>query len=367
MYEDDAITGSSLPDKTLCLTLDDGPGETDTPGPGPLTLELAQYLSDQGVKATFFMVGKYASDLPDVLPQVEALGHLIGNHTYDHPQIVDYLSNGGDVVLQVSRTDGVIRNWIDGPVVYFRPPYGAWSADVARTLNANLTVSLSHVGPVDWDVDGGDWNCWAQNLDPSQCAANYMQAIQNAGHGTVLMHDCTADKDVVKRANRTLELVQLLVPTLQQHGYQFARIDEIPDVVARTRNTLTVALKGSNGLYVSPQDGGGGMVLINGPAVGLWEPIVVEDLSVGKVALRTTSGQYISPQGGGGGSVLANAAAVGAWEPMDLISFRDNTVAFRCSTGDFLTLDESGNETLVATLSLSPLGAENLFSFEYCS
>ena len=64
MYRDDAIIGVLLPERTLCLTFDDGPGATDGPGVGPRTVDVAQYLSDQGVSATFFMVGKFAADLP---------------------------------------------------------------------------------------------------------------------------------------------------------------------------------------------------------------------------------------------------------------------------------------------------------------
>ncbi len=112
------------------------------------------------------MVGKFASDLPDVLSHVESLGHLIGNHTYDHPNLVDYYGLGGDPVLQVSRADGIIRNWIDSPVVFVRPPYGSWSPAVSGALNSNLSVSLSHVGPVLWDIDGGDWDYWMQHGAP---------------------------------------------------------------------------------------------------------------------------------------------------------------------------------------------------------
>src|SRR5262249_28432951 len=156
----------------------------------------------------------------------------------------------------------------------------------------------------------------------------------------VLMHDCTADMEVVRRGNRTLEMVQLLVPALQQQGYHFARIDEVPEISALSVNQVRIALRDSTGLYVSPQGGGGGAILVNGPAIGAWEPLVVEDLYVGKVALRTVSGHYVSPQGGGGGAVLANGPVVGDWEPLDLISLGDNRVAFRSITGDYLTSDQ---------------------------
>jgi peptidoglycan/xylan/chitin deacetylase (PgdA/CDA1 family) len=365
MYRDGAIDGSGMRDHTLCLTFDDGPGETSGPGPGPRTLALAQYLQTQRIPATFFMVGKYASDLPGLMPQVESLGHLIANHTYDHPNLPQLRDAGGDAVCQVMRTDGLIRNWIDHPVVFVRPPYGAWDSGIAAELNANLTASLSHVGPVGWDIDGGDWACWKDGRSVSDCVAGYIAEIEAHRRGIVLMHDCTADQDFVKVANRTLELVQLLIPALRQRGYSFVRLDDVPGITKGNESAIRVALRGVNGLYVSPQGGGGGAVIVNGPAVGPWEPIVVEDLYAGKVALRVATGQYISPQGGGGGDVLANGPAVGIWEPLDLISLGANRIALRTVTGHFLTCNTAAGNALDARGVWLQLQAENVFQFEY--
>jgi peptidoglycan/xylan/chitin deacetylase (PgdA/CDA1 family) len=364
MYDNQLIDGSSLPDMTLCLTFDDGPGETNGSGPGPRTLEIAQYLCDQSVPATFFMAGKFASDLPGILSQVESLGHLIGNHTYDHPNLVEYAAAGGNVVSQITRTDGLIRNWIDAPVVCFRPPYGSWNANVATYLNADMTAALSHVGPIGWDIDGGDWASWQNGEDPLMCSTRYLQAIEtHEGHrGIVLMHDCTSDMEVVKRANRTFELLQILIPALKQRNYKFVRLDSVPGIKSRTQNFLRVALRGSNGLYVSPQGGGGGKIMVNGPAVGPWESLIAEDLYVGKIALRVMNGKYVSPQNGGGGDVLANGPVVGPWEPFDLISLGTNQIAFRAITGHFLTCAPDNSLNATSWLNLQP---SNVFTFEH--
>jgi chitooligosaccharide deacetylase len=364
MYQDVNLNGAALPPKTVCLTFDDGPGVTDGPGYGPRTPEVAQYLADQGVPATFFMVGKFASDLPEVMTLVESLGHLVANHSYDHPNLVDYQAMGGDVVNQIARTDALIRNWIDAPVVYLRAPYGSWSPAVSAALNANLSVSLSHVGPIHWDIDAGDWDFWRRGDDPQSCAAEYLKAIDTAAHGIILSHDCTADMDFVKRANRTFEMVQILIPALRQRGYAFRRLDAVPGLPGGDQSALRIALRGVNGLYVSPQLGGGGSIIVNGPRVGPWEPIVVEDLYAGKAALRVSTGHYISPQGGGGGDVLANGPAVGLWEPLDLISLGSHQVAFRSVTGHFLNCDLGAGGVLRATswLGLQP---DCVFTYEY--
>jgi peptidoglycan/xylan/chitin deacetylase (PgdA/CDA1 family) len=364
MYQNIIVGGASLPEGTLCLTFDDGPGETHGADSerGPRTLAIAQFLNQQGVPATFFVVGKFASNLPAVLPQLKGLGHLIGNHTYDHPNLVDYARAAGDVISQVARVDGLICNWIDAPVVLFRPPYGAWNADIANSLNSNLTVALSHVGPIGWDIDGKDFLYWANNWSPQACMENYMREIDVHKRGIVLLHDCTAGRDVIKGLNRTLELVKLLIPALREQGYQFSRLDAVPDIAVRTQNVVRLALKGSNGLYVSPQASGGGTIVVDGPSIGPWESLDLVDLHVSKVALTAKNGKYFSSPSGDGGSVVANSPTVGDRERFDLISLGNNQVAFRAITGQYLSCDNDAGNMLIVK---GGIEQSSIFTYEY--
>ncbi len=215
------LTGAALPVGTLCLTFDDGPGETTSPGPGPRTVELAEYLADEGVPATFFLCGKHIRRLPAVPARLRELGHLVGNHTENHPHLPDLLAGGGDVVREVVSTAELLADGAVGPVP-FRPPYGEWSTEVAAALNAEPVLAATHAGPVLWDVDGSDWDHWRQGRSPRQCAATYLDRVEESGRGIVLMHDCTADSDEINAANRTYETVRLLVPELRQRGFRFA-------------------------------------------------------------------------------------------------------------------------------------------------
>jgi peptidoglycan/xylan/chitin deacetylase (PgdA/CDA1 family) len=360
MYGMNPILGTSLPPMTLCLTFDDGPGETSGSGPGPHTLKLAEYLSAQGVPATFFMVGKHAEQFFSLPPRIRNLGHLVANHTYDHPQLVEFLAGGGDLIDQVSRADAVLRNSIDGPTIFFRAPYGTWSNDVALTLNNNLAVAMGHVGPILWDIDGGDWYHWKEGHSPQFAADVYLRAIQLAGRGIVLMHDSTADIDVVKQLNRTLSMIQILIPALKAQGYRFVRLDAVPDVVAAVQRPFEFALLASNGKYVSPQAGGDGSILVSGPAIGPWEKLGIVSLAPGKVALRAGNGLYFSPQNGGGGDVLANGQKISGWEPFDLISVGPRKVAFRTITGHFLTRGVGG----VLKANVTWLRDREIFTFQ---
>ena len=352
MYYQNGFTGASLPSKTLCLTYDDGPGITQGDGPGPHTLKLAQYLNQRGIAATFFTVGKYAAQYQDILSGVQSCGHLVANHTFEHPQLVDYLSARGDLFDQVARTDSHVKKWVDGSTIFFRPPYGAWSPDVAKALNDNFAVCLHHIGPILWDIDGRDWACWQNGTTPQDCFQGYLNQIVKKGHGIVLMHDSSADQDAVRKLNMTHALTQLLVPALQQQGYQFVRLDSITEIKAASQVPFQFALLASNGKYVSPQGGGGGQILVNGTAIGPSEPFGVEDLGYGKVAIRAANGLYLSPQDGGGDGkeVLANRPAVGEWEPLDLITVGRGQVAFRTIRGFFLTRESVDGGRLMANV-----------------
>src|SRR5262249_4145038 len=157
------------PPGTVCLTYDDGPGETDGDGPGPRTRELGQYLFEEGVQATFFVVGRHAEGRGHLLRQLTACGHLVGNHTYSHPGLVSLATSCGDVVAEVGRTDDMIRAHAPAEVVFLRAPYGNWREKVAPGAEEDRRVSVvaqvlkrsgrfpGYVGPVNWDISSLDW------------------------------------------------------------------------------------------------------------------------------------------------------------------------------------------------------------------
>ena len=233
MFFDRDIKGDHLPRGTLCLTYDDGPGRE--------TLEVGRYLHGEGIRATFFVMGRHAEGQRDTLRRLSAWGHLVGNHTYSHPGLVALAKEGGDVVGELERTAEVIRPFVAGGVVFFRPPYGNWrekeesdptrerpTSVVAGVLNSSGRLR-DHVGPVNWDVSGHDYDHWRRGAPAEECAAEYLERVANVGRGIVLMHD-SSDEEVIRANNRVLELTRLLVPALKGRGYRFVRLDEVPQV-----------------------------------------------------------------------------------------------------------------------------------------
>src|SRR5579862_7089155 len=67
--------------KQIALTYGDGPND-------PHTLHLLDVLAKNNVRATFFMIGRFVKERPDIARAVAKAGHVIGNHTYNHPLLI---------------------------------------------------------------------------------------------------------------------------------------------------------------------------------------------------------------------------------------------------------------------------------------
>jgi peptidoglycan/xylan/chitin deacetylase (PgdA/CDA1 family) len=210
------LVGNELPDHTLALTFDDGPG--------PRTKELAEYLRDEGVHATFFINGMNVSGRQGVLEAVVAAGHMIGNHTQNHLQLTKLASS--KVITEVTQTDEDIAAVQPTGPWLLRAPFGAWTSTTARAVNS--TAMTKYVGSVFWDVGGeltstaaADWDCWGKHVTIQKCGDLYMNEMKTRKRGIVLMHDIH---------NQTTDMVKAILPKLKADGWKFATLDDVPSI-----------------------------------------------------------------------------------------------------------------------------------------
>lgn len=220
------LRGSGLPARTLCLTYDDGPGFTPGAGLGPRTDELGRYLFEQGIEAAFFVIGERAAACPGVIEQLAGWGHLVANHTATHPELPGLLPD--QVVRQVLDCHRALGPAARRDSLLLRPPYGLWSAEVARILDDD-PETRRYIGPVFWDINGNDWRFWRDGASAESCADHYLARIEAIGSGIVLMHDSSAE-DALAAVNNTYEMTRILVPRLRDEGYGFVGLDEVPQV-----------------------------------------------------------------------------------------------------------------------------------------
>jgi peptidoglycan/xylan/chitin deacetylase (PgdA/CDA1 family) len=127
----------------VALTFDDGPNDAATP-------ELLEVLELHGVHATFFAMGDFARVKPEIVRQVAAAGHLVGNHTMSHPRLS--MQPAARVRRELAECSAVLEDISGAAVKFFRPPFGARRPYV---LHAARELGLT---PVMWNVTGYDWN-----------------------------------------------------------------------------------------------------------------------------------------------------------------------------------------------------------------
>lgn len=232
------IVGTSLPDKTLALTFDDGPGVR--------TAELSTWLASEGVRAAFFVNGKMIASTPggsDVVAQLARDGHLVANHTQTHRSLTGRMTGAprlspAEAVAELAETDALIAPYA-GARLLFRAPFGDYDAETAAVLQGSPMAK--YVGPIFWDIgdhmgpsQAADWDCWVPGSDhevltPQQCGARYAAEIERVGRGIVLLHDPYFPDDDPARGG-TVEMVKQLVPALRAKGYTFVRVDEVPAI-----------------------------------------------------------------------------------------------------------------------------------------
>jgi peptidoglycan-N-acetylglucosamine deacetylase len=133
------VTHVLTEDHAVALTFDDGPHPEYTP-------RLLEILERHGARGTFFCLGKFAREHPEVVQRAAQAGHAIGNHTYDHPALP--LISGRERKAQLAACERALAPY---GMRLFRPPFGY--------LSWALRFDLWRFGyeVVGWSVSAKDW------------------------------------------------------------------------------------------------------------------------------------------------------------------------------------------------------------------
>ena len=136
------LTHGSDPQQ-MALTFDDGPND-------PHTMHLLDVLARHNAKATFFLIGKYVRQRPEIARAILAAGHEIGNHTDSHPNLV--LVSAARLRQELDGCRKSLEDALGTKITLFRPPFGGRRPNVLRTARK---MGLS---PVMWSVTAYDWS-----------------------------------------------------------------------------------------------------------------------------------------------------------------------------------------------------------------
>jgi peptidoglycan/xylan/chitin deacetylase (PgdA/CDA1 family) len=155
----------------IAFTYDDGPND-------PHTLHLLDVLARHGAKATFFLIGRYVKQRPDIARAIQAAGHAIGNHTYTHPNLI--LVSASKLKQELSDCRKALEDAIGTPVTLFRPPFGGRRPNVLRTVRA------MGMEPVLWSVTSFDWRARSAQYIVNKVSKQLDRTTQGE---IVLLHD----------------------------------------------------------------------------------------------------------------------------------------------------------------------------------
>jgi peptidoglycan/xylan/chitin deacetylase (PgdA/CDA1 family) len=128
--------------ENIHLTFDDGPHPIATP-------RVLQELENRNIKATFFLLGQNVQKFPELVHQIHAQGHQIGNHSFTHNNL--FFKNKIFVRDKILRTKEMLESIIGKHSQYFRPPYGYFNWSTLSVLrDIGFTCVL-------WNVDSKDY------------------------------------------------------------------------------------------------------------------------------------------------------------------------------------------------------------------
>jgi endo-1,4-beta-xylanase len=144
-------------------------------GPTLRTREYADAFAARGAKTMFFFMGNHMGERPSDAAYVASKGDIIGNHTYDHPDLTTLTDT--QVNSQLSRTQTAASSTAGQTPNVFRPPYGSYNSRT-YTLGSQLGLNL-----VSWTHDTKDYNS-----PPTATTVNFV--LSNAADQRIfLMHD----------------------------------------------------------------------------------------------------------------------------------------------------------------------------------
>ena len=194
----------------MALTFDDGPND-------PHTLHLLDALAECDAKATFFLIGKYVRQRPDIVRAIRAAGHVIGNHTDNHPNLIFVAA--GRLRQELESCRKALEDATGEPTLWFRPPFGGRRPNVLRI------VREAGMEPVMWSVTGFDWSATSSH----QIVKKVLGQVDGRGRKQseiVLLHDGSHTAFGADR-HFTVEATRVLLDRYSVLGKKFVSVAEL--------------------------------------------------------------------------------------------------------------------------------------------
>lgn len=181
---------------SIAITFDDGPLPV-------MTQRVLEILKVHKATAAFFCIGQRVAKNPEIVKQISAEGHIIGNHSFFHGKLFD-LQSSKKMKDELEQTDRVIEKATGEKPRFFRPPYGV--------TNPNLSRAVKKCGHV---VVG--WNVRSLDTITKNETELYNRVTKNLkGGDIVLFHDY---------CESTINILPKVLDHIAKAGLKVVRLD----------------------------------------------------------------------------------------------------------------------------------------------
>ena len=196
--------------KEFALTYDDGPNDR-------CTQQLLEVLARHEVRATFFLIGRFVRQRPELARAIRAAGHLVGNHTMTHPMLL--FQSSRRVREELAGCNAALEDALGESVNYFRPPHGARRPDVLRIARElGLKTVL-------WNAMGYDWRTDNSAAEIEAHLEKGIRSNRRRGHGSnLLLHD-GGQAGIGQDRSHTVTATRNLLVKMQAQDIRFVTVD----------------------------------------------------------------------------------------------------------------------------------------------
>ena len=198
MEEYGCIYKENTKEKNLYLTFDEG-------YENGYTSVILDVLREKGVKAAFFVTAPYVKNEPELISRMAKEGHIIGNHTVNHPSMPS-LNDPDKIINELTELDRLIYNICGQNCKYFRPPMGEYST---RTLAVTKDCGYTNVF---WSFAYVDWK---NDVTADFAEKSVLNGLHNGA--VILLH-------AVSKGNA--DALGNIIDKARKEGYTFKSLDE---------------------------------------------------------------------------------------------------------------------------------------------
>ncbi|MEQ1552736.1 MAG: polysaccharide deacetylase family protein [Ferruginibacter sp.] len=184
--------------KEIAITFDDGPAQNYTP-------QILEILNKENIKATFFCIGKNIMGNENILKQIDANGHLIGNHSYSHHFWFDMYS-AKKMQSDLQMMDNEMEKVLDKKPKLFRPPYGVTNPNVKKAIVRGCYTLIG------WSVRSMDTVATDENKLLTKIVAGIKPGAVFLFHDTCL---------------RTANVLPKFIQEVKNRGYSIVPLDKL--------------------------------------------------------------------------------------------------------------------------------------------